>query len=218
MIRARPLQYAILILYSSLHTCEGFGKAARPWLSGKASIDRETRSSIESTFHAVKGSFSHESPLSNNRRGFIKTLSYILPSVLTPSSCWALIIDDTQKTVGESITEVVTQSDIGISVRRSVVRGAQIMDQLDKKWEQLSDNFHLGAQRSQREDRPKPKVIPPRRPLNSILAKRILILSDEVSVQIDHSINYLFFLSNNCFQDISLNTSSIYSGACEYDR
>lgn len=116
----------------------------------------------------------YEPPSFTNRRNFFKCLSFLSSTILSPSICWA------GKSVGESITEVVTESDLGVTVRRSVVRGAQIFDQVDKKWEQFSYTFHLGAQRSQTVDRPKPKVVPPRRSLNSILADRILSYSDEV--------------------------------------
>lgn len=40
--------------------------------------------------------------------------------------------------VGARITRAVTQSDLGVSVRRSVVKGAQVIDSLDGKWEQFS--------------------------------------------------------------------------------
>ena len=40
--------------------------------------------------------------------------------------------------VGARITKAVTTSDLGVSVRRSVVKGAQVIDSLDGKWEQFS--------------------------------------------------------------------------------
>ena len=49
--------------------------------------------------------------------------------------------------VGAKITKAVTTSDLGISVRTSVVRGAQMMDKLDGKWEKFSDDNGLGAER-----------------------------------------------------------------------
>eukprot|EP00978_Attheya_sp_CCMP212_P043184 scaffold277581_cov28-Attheya_sp.AAC.1 len=48
--------------------------------------------------------------------------------------------------VGARLNAAVTQSDLGVSVRRSVVRGAQVMDKLDGQWEKFSDEFGLGAE------------------------------------------------------------------------
>ncbi|GAX28188.1 hypothetical protein FisN_35Lh044 [Fistulifera solaris] len=86
--------------------------------------------------------------------------------------------------VGAQITKAVTQSDLGIAVRRSVVQGAQTMDRLDGKWEQFSDRFQLGKERSQRPDRPKPLVIPAPLPLDPTLAPRVLKCSDEIFLEL----------------------------------
>ena len=75
---------------------------------------------------------------------------------------------------------MVYDSDLGISVRKSVVRGAQIMDKVDGSWEKFSDTFQLGTERSKREGRPPPKVIPEPLPLNVGIANEILRVSDEV--------------------------------------
>lgn len=82
--------------------------------------------------------------------------------------------------VGARITKAVTTSDLGISVRTSVVKGAQVMDQLDGKWEKFSDRFGLGSERSKQIDRPKPKVIPDPLPLDIAIARKILDQSDQV--------------------------------------
>ena len=81
--------------------------------------------------------------------------------------------------VGAMITKAVTQSDLGISVRRSVVRGAQIFDKLDGQWEKFSDDNHLGAQRFNQQPRPKPREVPDLQPLNVPLANQILNISDQ---------------------------------------
>lgn len=81
---------------------------------------------------------------------------------------------------GAKITAAVTQSDLGQSVRRSVVKGAQVMDQLDQKAELFSDRFNLGAERSKRPGKPEPKVIPEPKPLDTRLAMRILEIQDQV--------------------------------------
>jgi hypothetical protein len=82
--------------------------------------------------------------------------------------------------LGTKITAAVTQSELGQSVRRSVVQGAQVMDQLDQKLESFADRFQLGAERSQRPDRPPPKVIPPAQPLDVSMATQILALQDRI--------------------------------------
>ena len=82
--------------------------------------------------------------------------------------------------VGAQITKAVTTSDLGISVRTSVVKGAQVVDQLDGQWERFSDRFGLGSERSKQEGRPKPKVIPDPLPLNIPTARAIVESSDRV--------------------------------------
>lgn len=84
--------------------------------------------------------------------------------------------------IGAKITKAVTQSDIGISVRKSVVRGAQTIDQLDGKWEKFSDTYNLGSERSRQDKRPKPKVIPDPLPLDSKVARSVIDTADLVSI------------------------------------
>jgi len=80
--------------------------------------------------------------------------------------------------VGARLNRAVTQSDLGVSVRRSVVKGAQVIDQLDGQWEKFSDNNGLGAERAKRDARPKPKEIPPMQSLQSDVALSILKITD----------------------------------------
>ncbi|KAI2501168.1 hypothetical protein MHU86_13314 [Fragilaria crotonensis] len=82
--------------------------------------------------------------------------------------------------IGSRITQAITTSDLGVSVRRSVVKGAQTMDTLDKRWEGFSDRFSLGSERSKQGGRPKPKVIPPLLPLDKDVANKILETCDAV--------------------------------------
>ncbi len=82
--------------------------------------------------------------------------------------------------IGSRITQAITTSDLGVSVRRSVVKGAQTMDTLDKQWEGFSDRFSLGSERSKQGGRPKPKVIPPLLPLDRDVSNRILDTCDAV--------------------------------------
>ena len=76
--------------------------------------------------------------------------------------------------VGNKVNAAVTQSDLGISVRRSIVRGAQMMDKIDGRWEKFSDEFGLGVERSKREARPEEREIPPLKPLDKDAARAIL--------------------------------------------
>lgn len=85
--------------------------------------------------------------------------------------------------VGARITKAVTQSDLGISVRRSVVKGAQIMDNLDGKWEKFSDDYGLGAERFKQQPRPKPKEIPDALPLDNEIARTVLLMADEAFIE-----------------------------------
>lgn len=91
--------------------------------------------------------------------------------IIAPSVCSA-------GEIGAKITKAVTESDLGISVRRSVVRGAQIFDGFDAKLESFSDQFRLGTARSERPGRPAGKVIPDPKPLDSAMAKRVLEIAD----------------------------------------
>jgi len=86
--------------------------------------------------------------------------------------------------VGARITKAVTQSDLGISVRTQVVKGAQVMDQMDGQWERLSDRFGLGAERNKQVGRPAPKVIPDPLPLDVPTAEAILRAADETFVSL----------------------------------
>jgi hypothetical protein len=54
------------------------------------------------------------------------------------------------------------------------------MDQIDGKWESLSDRFSLGAERSKQGQRPKPKVIPDPLPLDVTTAQKLLDSTDQV--------------------------------------
>ena len=86
--------------------------------------------------------------------------------------------------VGAKINAAVTQSDLGISVRRSVVKGAQFMDKLDGKWEKFSDDYGLGAERSKRDARPEEREVPPLLPLDKDSATSVLHAADSAFLSI----------------------------------
>lgn len=119
--------------------------------------------------------------------------------------------------VGARINAAVTKSELGISVRRSVVKGAQIMDGIDGQWEQFSDRFGLGANRARQADKPKPKVIPPPQPLDGKLAAKLLDLSDEVFVtltkiaynELDKQIDKVTFTVAPSFERSGLDVKNI---------
>jgi hypothetical protein len=82
--------------------------------------------------------------------------------------------------VGARINAAVTQSELGVAVRESVVRGAQVMDKVDGQWEQFSDKFGLGTARSQQDKKPTPRDIPEPLPLDTRTAKRLVEITDQV--------------------------------------
>ena len=106
-----------------------------------------------------------------SRRNALLTIATTAAMVGSPNSALA-------GEVGARINKAVTQSELGISVRTAVVRGAQTMDKLDGQWEEFSDRFGLGTERSKQSDRPKAKDIPPLGPLDTAVAQSILDLSD----------------------------------------
>ncbi|CAJ1936191.1 unnamed protein product [Cylindrotheca closterium] len=109
-----------------------------------------------------------------NRRSFVKAIvSAIVPQFLCVQRSEA-------GEVGARITNAVTTSDLGITFRRAVVRGAQTMDRVDGSWEKFSDRYNLGAARSKADSRPTPKVIPELQALDTMTAKRILYVCDQV--------------------------------------
>ena len=112
---------------------------------------------------------------SNNRR---TTLSTFLG--LTSSYLLVPVQRSPAGEVGARITKAVTTSDLGISVRTSVVKGAQVFDKIDGQWEGFSDKYGLGAGRNKQVGRPAPKVIPDPLPLDTTTAVSILKAADEV--------------------------------------
>lgn len=107
-----------------------------------------------------------------SRRSFTSILAITSSSVFITKPASA-------SELGSMITKAVTTSDLGISVRKSVVKGAQIMDRIDGQWEKFSDDYGLGAARYSQGGRPKPRKVPPMKPLNIDIAKKLLDLSDE---------------------------------------
>lgn len=92
--------------------------------------------------------------------------------------------------VGARITKAITTSDLGISVRTSVVQGAQLADKIDGKWEKFSDKYGLGSERSKQvAKRPNDKKIPDPLPLNIDAAQKILDVSDEVFLKLMPSLS-----------------------------
>lgn len=124
------------------------------------------------------------SKLYNSRRQFISTLS--TASVTAATTAITLTANPSPSNAGEvgaRITKAVTQSDLGISVRRSVVRGAQLMDEFDGKWEKFSDDNGLGSQRLKQQPRPKPREVPDLKPLNKNVADCVLLASREAFLE-----------------------------------
>lgn len=80
--------------------------------------------------------------------------------------------------IGARVTEAVTTSGLGLSVRTSVVRGAQVIDRLDGRWERFSDRYGLGTERSKQSARPAPRAVVNPLPLDVGVAGRLLEASD----------------------------------------
>jgi hypothetical protein len=110
---------------------------------------------------------------SSSRRRLLQYTASLASLTATP----ALAADE--PTVGNRLFSLVTQSDLGLSVRKSIVQGAQVMDQIDGQWESLSNRFNLGYQRSQLTNKPVPKIIPPLGPLDTKFATRFVQICDE---------------------------------------
>jgi hypothetical protein len=81
--------------------------------------------------------------------------------------------------IGARVTQAVTTSDLGISVRRSVVRAAQVMDSWDLQAERWSDRWGLGTERATRPGKPLPVTIPDPQPLDAVFAAMVLAASDD---------------------------------------
>jgi hypothetical protein len=111
-----------------------------------------------------------------SRRRILDILAGCLSSTV---SAPALAYDNENGGIG-----IVTESDLGVSVRRSVVRAAQFMDRVDGSWENLSDRFGLGEARQKQDGRPAPKTIPDLRPLDSDLAMKLLRGADQAVVKV----------------------------------
>jgi len=110
-----------------------------------------------------------------SRRSFVMESSFLSTVLLAT----AAVEPSRAGEVGAMITKTVTTSDLGVSVRRSVVKGAQVIDSLDGKWEKFSDENNLGKERSKRASRPKPKEIPDPLPLDTTIARAVLTASDD---------------------------------------
>jgi len=106
------------------------------------------------------------------RRSFLSVASLSIASLSVAQSAHA-------SELGAIITKAVTTSDLGISIRKSVVKGAQIMDQIDGKWEKFSDDYGLGAARFRQGGRPEPRIVPQLKSLNIEMANTLLEISDE---------------------------------------
>lgn len=112
--------------------------------------------------------------VSTTRRAILSTAAFLGTTLLAQPSYAG--------EVGAQINKAVTTSDLGISVRRSVVKGAQMMDKLDGQWEKFSDDNGLGAERFKQQGRLTPKVVPDPKPLNVEMATQILQLSDDAFI------------------------------------
>jgi hypothetical protein len=131
--------------------------------------------------------------LASRRNVTVTILSSLgLSGILFPTSSEAMTaLSVGDFSWGNQITNAITTSDLGISVRRSVVRGAQTMDWIDRQWEEFSDTYSLGTERSRQilDRPPKSKPIPPRLALDTRLANQIITRCDSA---FDDTLNGFF--------------------------
>ncbi len=120
----------------------------------------------------------NESQPRPTRRLVMRTLAVFL-AIPAP----VIADDDFGADVRSRVFKAVTTSDLGISVRRSVVKGAQMMDSIDGKWERFSDDNGLGSARKRQPPFPKPLEVPPLKPFNSNLARSIINASDDAFIK-----------------------------------
>lgn len=113
--------------------------------------------------------------LFRKRRQFVNQCSFLLIAAVTTMKPEVSRAGE----VGARITQAVTTSDLGISVRRSVVRGAQVMDNLDLQAERLSDRLGLGSERTKRPGKPQRIVIPEPKSLDTEFAAQLLGMADQ---------------------------------------
>ena len=131
--------------------------------------------------------------------------------------------------VGAQITKAVTTSDLGIAVRVSVVKGAQLMDRIDSSWEKFSDTYGLGSERRGRETSERAKRgrrIPDRLPLDLDAAQQVLDISDDAFLSLSPGstrktlmtrIQKITKASKASFQRSGVDFSSPSSSSGDYD-
>jgi hypothetical protein len=130
--------------------------------------------------------------LSRTRRRFVQSSLVMLGGGWTFTSPAAFALsgltgspgDDDAAATAAGLTSLGSADEgLAVSVRKSVVKGAQLMDQVDAQWEALSDRFHLGSERQKQPGRPMPKRIPPLQPLDATVARQLVNVGDDVFVQ-----------------------------------
>jgi hypothetical protein len=128
------------------------------------------------------GAYDNRSSITQRRRKVLQTL------LIGGFSLIAAPSTGRAGEVGARITKAVTTSDLGVSVRTSVVKGAQFMDKIDGQWEKFSDTYGLGSERmnqQQQQDQQKRRQNSNQKnniimPLNINTAQQILDISDDV--------------------------------------
>ena len=77
-----------------------------------------------------------------NRRKFLSSILVSSAITISPiiTNAGSNSLSDNTETEG-LIVDIITQSDFGVAARRATVRGAQLADRLDEKWERFSDSL-----------------------------------------------------------------------------
>ncbi|GMI38633.1 hypothetical protein TrCOL_g12775 [Triparma columacea] len=110
--------------------------------------------------------------LTRSTRRFFLSVSSV--ATIIPAVAHA---DDPQ-TFNSRLNKMVTKSGLGLEVRRSVVKGAQVFDSIDGSWEKFSDRNGLGSQRKKQPPYPIQSPPPPLLPLDSATFAKLIGIFD----------------------------------------
>ena len=158
-----------LIFLLLLQTCVGyqFTRSTRRFflsVSSEATI-------IPAVAHADDPQTFNSQFTRSTRRFFLSVSSAI---TIIPAVAHA---DDPQ-TFNSRLNKLVTKSGLGLEVRRSVVKGAQVFDSIDGSWEKFSDRNGLGSQRKKQPPYPIQSPPPPLLPLDSATFAKLIGIFD----------------------------------------
>lgn len=153
----------------------------------KNSVASERKNQLNHQMEQELSKCHHDKKNNNHRRLLIKKMT-IFSNTLFIGNIYTSLPSYGGE-IGEKITKIVTESDLGISVRRSVIQGAQIFDTMDQKIESISDQYQLGTERKKAQLRKDEwinsrNIPPPLQPLNQVIATKVIDITDHVFTSI----------------------------------